>query len=313
VKISIGLPQTGALATAQAVAATVDLAERSGVHGVWVVDRLLAPVAPRDPYPASPDGVLSPQFVRTLDPLQVLAAAAARSARVRIGTNVLVMPWYNPVMLARTLASLQVLSGDRLEVGLGLGWSRDELQAAGAGPGAATAGRTDEFVAVLRRVLAGGTVAFAGEHVTVPASRFELVAAPPPLYFAAYTASAMRRVARVGDGWLPAGLPFEAMTAMWTAIRQQATDVGRDASELRLVVRMNKTTLGRVVGPRTAPFEGDLAQTAEDIHRCAELGVDEVIVDLQFTECASSLGAFTGAVEALLGRVTEHLARPVTA
>src|SRR5206468_2222403 len=162
-----------------------------------------------------------------------------------------------------TLASLQVLSGERLDVGLGIGWSSDELEAAGA-TGAASTARTDEFVEVLQHVLDGGAVTFAGRHFSVPASRFELATPRPPPYFAAYTPGAMRRVARVGDGWLPAGLPFDAMTAMWAGIRHQAQEAVRDASELRLVVRTNKTSLGHVTGDRPSAFDGDLAQTAAD-------------------------------------------------
>src|SRR5206468_1051597 len=119
-RISVGAPQAGALSTADAVSHFAAVADTLDIDGVWVVDRLLAPLHPRDPYPASPDGVLSPQFERVLDPLSVLTFLAASTERVRLGTGVLVAPLYPPVLLARSLTSLDVLSGGRLDLGLGV-------------------------------------------------------------------------------------------------------------------------------------------------------------------------------------------------
>lgn len=313
-KISVGLPQTGSLASVAALDAIVELAEARGAHGLWVVDRLLAPLEPRDPYPASSDGRLPAPFARTLDPLQLLAAAAARTSRLRIGTNVLVMPWYNPVMLARTLSTLDVLSGGRLDVGLGLGWSRDEVVASGAAKGASSAARTDEFVDVLRACLRGGEVEHTGAFFAVPTARIDLVpASVPPLFLAAFTPGAMARVARRGDGWLPSSLPFDVMMAMWAGIRQMAEAGGRDPDELRLIVRGNTSSLRTFTSPDRPPFEGDLRQLADDVRRCEDLGVHEVILDLQFTECAASLRELLGKLDELLGRVDEYLAPPIPA
>jgi probable F420-dependent oxidoreductase len=290
------------------------MAERRGVHGVWVVDRILSPVTQREPYPGRPDGVLPRLFDRTIDPLQVLAAAGARTFRIRLGTNVLVMPWYNPVTLARTLASLDVLTNGRLDVGLGLGFSADELRASGAPADAASGSRTDEFVDVLRRCLVGGTVEHHGEWFQVPATRLGLVpATPPPLYFAAFAPGSMARLARVGDGWLPSSLPFDVMMSMWAAIRGMADAGGRDPDELKLVVRAHKMSTQRAPDSGRGPFEGDARQVADDVRRCAELGVDEVIVDLQFTEAARSFTEYMDAMEAVLDQVSEHLDVPVRA
>ena len=123
----------------------------------------------------------------------------------------------------------------------------------------------------------------------------------------------MARIARVGDGWLPASIPFDAMMTMWSAIRDMAAANGRDPEALRLVVRANTSSIQRRPEEERPPFEGDLQQLADDVHRCAERGVDEVILDLQFTECATTLTGLTDTFDDLLGRLTDHLATPVAA
>ncbi len=310
-RLSIGAPQTGALATVDAVSTIATYAEERGLDGIWVVDRLLDPVAPRDPYPATADGVLSPQFERVLDPLQVLAFAAARTSRISLGTGVLVVPWYNPVTLGRSLATLDVLSEGRLQVGLGVGWSRDEHQAAGA-PENPDGSRTDEFVDVLRQVWTDDVVSYAGAHYTVPASRIGLapVQRPhPPLLFAAYAPGALRRIARVGDGWMPAGLPLEAMTAMWSMVLEMAAGFGRDPDDLRLVVRGTIGSTERLGSDRPM-FCGDASQIADDVRRCQEIGASEVILDAQFTSASADLSRFVGVLDDIVEHACQEVGQP---
>jgi probable F420-dependent oxidoreductase len=296
-RFSIAAPQTGALATLEAVARVADLAEALELDGLWVIDRLLQPLTPRDPYPATPDGTLSSQFERVLDPLAVLTFVAARTARVRLGTGVLVAPWYPPVMLARSLASLDVLSGGRLDVGLGVGWSSDELAAVGVAGGVGA--RMDELVDVLRAAWGDEVVEHRGPTSSIAPSRIGLkpVQQPgPPLYFSAYSPAAMARIAHHGDGWLPAGLPLDAMAPMWAGILQMTEDAGRDPAAMKLIVRANCFTLERQPEQDRTLFQGDAQQLASDTRRCRDLGVDEVVLDLQFTEAAADLGRFTDAI-----------------
>jgi probable F420-dependent oxidoreductase len=301
VKLSVGAPQTGALATAEAVADIAALTESLDLNGLWVLDRLLIPVAPRDPYPATPDGVLSSQFERVLDPLTVLAFAAARTERIRLGTGVLVTPWYSPVLLARSLATLDVLSGGRVDVGLGVGWSSDENEAAGAATGD-LGRRTDELVDVLFRAWADDVVEYQGTYLQVPPCTIGLkpVQQPrPPVVFAAYSPGAMQRIARVGDGWLPAGLPLEVMAGMWAGIKQMAEGFGRDPSELRLVVRGNIWSTQRTTAADRPMFVGDPTQIADDVRRCQDIGASEVVLDAQFSEASRGLTQLAGTIAAI--------------
>ena len=104
------------------VAAVAQHAEILGFDSLWVLDRLLWPAQPQAPYPIG-GGSLPEHYKRVLDPLETLTFAGALTRKIALGTSVLNLPWYNPVLLARRLTSLDVLSGGRLRVGFGMGWS----------------------------------------------------------------------------------------------------------------------------------------------------------------------------------------------
>jgi alkanesulfonate monooxygenase SsuD/methylene tetrahydromethanopterin reductase-like flavin-dependent oxidoreductase (luciferase family) len=118
----------------------------------------------------------------------------------------------------------------------------------------------------------------------------------------------MRRIARVGDGWLPAGLPLDVMTAMWAGIQQMAEGFGRDPSELRLVVRGNIWSTRRTAAADRPMFVGDATQIADDVRRCQEVGASEVVLDAQFSEASTSLAEFTGAIEAIVAACDDVVA-----
>src|SRR4051794_40549133 len=100
-RIGLAIPQIGALADPTITRQVAVAAEQAGYSSLWALDRLLAPLNPSTPYPASPDGVLPDEQSRVLDPLGVLTLAAAVTTTIRIGTSVLVGPWYPPTILAR--------------------------------------------------------------------------------------------------------------------------------------------------------------------------------------------------------------------
>jgi probable F420-dependent oxidoreductase len=227
----------GRLAGPEALVRSAQRAEALGYHSVWVADRLLAPVAPRAPYPASADGALPEYFKRAMDPIEVLTFVAAHTQRITLGTSVLNMPFYNPVVLARRLATLDVLSAGRLRVGLGQAWSPDELEAVGA-DSKTRAERADEFIRVLKALWGPDPVEFQGRHFRVARSIVGLkpVQAPhPPLYLAAYVPAALRRAATLADGWLPSGLPLQAVGQMVTQLRTLAREAGRDPARLEII------------------------------------------------------------------------------
>lgn len=199
----------------------LDLAERAealGFDSVWVGDSVLA----------------RPRF----EPLATLAAVAARTSRVRLGTAVLVPSLRQPVVLANEIATLDHVSGGRLILGLGIGGASPTNAREFAACGLSISHRVglfEEGVAVMRRLWAGEEVSFHGRHVQLDAARlgFRPLQQPgPPLWLAGGVDNAFRRVLRHGAGWFPISSSPEAFAAGWERIVALGTEVGRDARPL---------------------------------------------------------------------------------
>jgi probable F420-dependent oxidoreductase len=289
----------GPAASAEAIVAAAKKAEELGYDSVWVTERLLFPIAPRTPYGGTPDGSLPEVYKTVFDPLETLAFVAAETGRVALGTSVLDMPYYNPVMLARRLTTIDVLSGGRLRVGLGQGWSEDEHEAAGASLGG-RGSRADEFLDVLYAIWTTDPVEFSGRHFTVPKSHIQPkpVQQPhPPVYLAAFAPSALKRVATKADGWLPVG-PLPMLAQMWQAIKGMAKEAGRDPSTIEIVMRANvDVTEQPLPDDKRFPFMGTNTQIKADLAAARELGATEVHFDPSFSDDGLTLGAFLSSME----------------
>jgi probable F420-dependent oxidoreductase len=277
-RLGFTLPHLGRVASPESLVRAAQRAEALGFDTVWTVDRLLYPMRPRTPYPASPDGSLPEYFKIVMDPLETLTFVAAHTRRIRLGTSVLNMPFYNPVVLARRLATLDVLSGGRLRLGLGQAWSADELEAVGASR--ERGARADEFIQVLKALWGPDPVEFRGKHFQVAPSTVGLkpVQKPhPPLYLAAYVPPALRRAARLADGWLPSSLPAEALGQMIPQLRAMAREAGRDPAELEIIDLNAIRITPEPLGPRRPLLAGSEGQVREDVARLRDLGVTEIL------------------------------------
>lgn len=255
-------------------------AERAGFASLWAADRILSPLAPRTPYPASADGEL-PEWMSTVsDPLLELATAAAVTTTIRLGTSVLVAPWYPPVLLARSAATLDRLSGGRFVLGLGLGWSLDEFEAVGA-PCAGRGARMEEILDVLDAAWSDDIVSLTTtrEHIAPSVIGLKPTRRRVPVTLAAFTPDGMDRVARRADGWNVAGIPVEVAAAMWQGILAAAEQAGRNPADMQLSVRANVVIVDELPDGRP-DFVGSLSQVRDDLRRCRDAGVAEVILDL---------------------------------
>ena len=274
------LPNLGALGGPDALIRVAQRAEALDYHSGWVADRLLYPVAPRTPYPVTPDGSLPEYFKRCMDPVEALTFVAAHTRRLTLGTSVLNMPFYNPVILARRLATLDLLSGGRLRVGLGQAWSVDELEAVGADP-TARASRADEFVAVLKAMWGPDPVGFQGQHFRVARSIVGLkpVQHPrPPIYMAAYVPPALRRTAGLADGWLPSSVPIAGMEQMAPQIQALVRQAGRDPGRFEIIYMASaEVTSSALDEAKRGPLHGSAAQVRSDVGRLRDVGVTEII------------------------------------
>jgi probable F420-dependent oxidoreductase len=236
-----------------------------------------------------------------LDPLEALTFAAAQTRKIALGTSVLDMPYYNPVMLARRLTTLDFLSNGRLRVGLGLGWSKDEMDAAGADMKQRGA-RAEEFLQVLKAIWTTNPVEFHGKFYQVPKSYIspKPVQQPhPPIYLAAFAPAAMNRLARLADGWNPVAIPVDGMVQMFGAIQQMAKDAGRDPASLEMIVRAHMEITDKPLGKERKIFAGTLDQVKEDIAACRRIGAHELFFDPTFSYAGQSLNRWLALMEQL--------------
>jgi probable F420-dependent oxidoreductase len=301
--LGLGLPVSGVWATRENVDAVARRAEALGYASLWTYQRLLAPA----------DTDWGPQYRSVLDPVVALAFAAAVTTRVRLGVAVINAPFVPPVLLAKQLASLDVLARGRLDVGLGLGWAQQEFEAVGV-PMEGRAARLEETFAVLRALWAEDPVSFTGRFVNVPAARFDPkpVQRPhPPLLIGGTAEPALRRAGRIADGWISSSR-FD-LRDIETAIRTitaAAQEAGRDTSALRFVVR-GVVQLGEDVrdgdGTRR-PLTGAAEAVRDDLGRLRDLGVTEVFLDLNFVARVGSPDADSAAALAHADAVLETFA-----
>ncbi len=282
-KLGFGLPHSGTIASPEAMIMVAKRAEELGYDSLWVFDRFLAPVQPQSPYPGTPDGSLPENYKTVLDPLHTLSFVAAHTSRIALGTSVLIMGYRNPVLLAQSLTTIDVLSGGRLRVGLGQGWSKDEHDAAGVSM-KDRAARGDEVIQVLKAMWGADPVEFQGKFFQVPKSIVQLkpVQKPhPPIYLAAFTPGAMKRVATYADGWMPTFVPPDAMAQQMEGIRAMAQEAGRNSSDLKLVVRANVVVTPQSQGDQRQLFYGSLDEIKSDIRATRDIGADELFIDPQ--------------------------------
>jgi probable F420-dependent oxidoreductase len=304
-KIGFALPNIGPVATPDAITKVAQRAEALGYSSLWTIERLLYPITPQTPYPATPDGMLPEPYKHVIDPLDALTFAAAQTRKIRLGTSVLDMPYYNPVTLARRLTTIDFLSNGRLLVGLGLGWSKDEMDASGANPKERGA-RADEFLQVLKAIWTQDPVEYKGKFYVVPKSHIfpKPVQKPhPPIYLAAFAPPALKRLATFADGWNPVAIPAEGMAQMFSAIRNMAKESGRDPASLKMIVRANLEITDKPLGADRMIFMGTMEQIQQDVAACEKIGAHEVFFDPTFMRGGQSLERWLSLLEELRGVV----------
>jgi len=289
-RLGFGLPQTGQDTGPEAVSKVARRAEELGFDSLWVFDRLLYPVKPQTPYPGG-DGSLPELYKKVLDPVETLTFASALTSKIALGSSVLNLPWYNPVLLARRLTTLDILSKGRLRLGFGIGWSVDEYEAAGV-PWKERGRRADESLAALKAIWTQDPVEVQGLGFKVPQSHFGLrpVQKPhPPVYMAAFTPAAMKRAAREANGWFPVGIPLSAIGGMFESLRATVREAGRNPDTFELVVRGNMSITRTPISENRADFSGTLEQIAQDVAATRKLGANELVLDIQFAPDVTSL------------------------
>jgi probable F420-dependent oxidoreductase len=273
-KLGFAVPVSGSWATPDNIAAVATRAETLGYHGLWTFQRLLAP----------PGTGYGEPYRAVLDPVATLGYLAGLTRRIRLGVAVLNLPFASPALLAKQLSTVDVLSGGRLDIGLGNGWAEPEFAASGvtahrAGP------RAEEFLTVLTRLFTEPVVDHDGEFYRVPASTQEPkpVQRPyPPILLGGSAATALRRAGRRCAGWISSSRADLAVIAAAVAtVREAAEQAGRDPDGLRFVCR-GAVKLRTGSGADRPYLTGTVDQVRGDVDRLAEVGITEFFVDLNF-------------------------------
>ncbi len=278
--MGFAVPVAGSWATPANQVELARRAEELGYASVWTFQRLLFPAEPQGPDAAR----WQPVYRSVHDPLVTLAYLAGQTSRVRLGVAVLNMPWFSPILLAKQTATLDAVSGGRLDLGLGLGWSREEYAAAGA-PFDRRGARAEEFLACLKALWTQDVVDFHGEFHDVTRAYVEPkpVQRPhPPLLLGGGAEAALQRAGRVADGWISSsGQDLASIGSAIRVVAEAASAAGRDPATLRYVCR-GVVRLRAEGGDRRRPLTGSIEQIRADCAFLAEQGVTELFVDLNF-------------------------------
>jgi len=255
----------------------VQMVEAKGVHGIWVPEHVLFYPEYASTYPYADDGRIPGNPEGLLDPFTALTFIAAHTERVRLGTGICLVPQRQPVYTAKMVADLDYLSGGRVDFGVGIGWLKEEFDSLGM-DFSTRASRTEEYIMVMRALWSEGISEFSGKTVELARCHFnpKPVQKPhPPIIFGGESDPALRRVARMGDGWYGYDLTPEALVERLPGLDAALAASGRSRQDIQLIV-----------GPNRHPVN------PETIAAYAAAGTDQLVVPV-----------FAGSMEKLASRL----------
>jgi probable F420-dependent oxidoreductase len=276
-KIGMGLPSFGVAGTRDNILALSREAEKLGFDSLWAGERLLYPTNPKQ----LQGGAAWPvAYQYSLDTLETLTFVAAVTEKIRLGTSTLNLAFHNPAILAKAIATLDVLSNGRTIIAAGQGWSEDEYDASGV-PFNERTGRTIESIHAMTALWGADPVEFHGKYYNVASTKFnpKPVQQPrPPLLMASFVPAAMARAARLTDGFNPIGGPsaeqneqtLKAELAAWR-------EAGREPAKPQIVMRVNHAMISdQPLGDDRKFLTGSVEQVKADVSKLASWGATEI-------------------------------------
>ena len=292
-KYGFTLPGRGPLATPERLSALAKKGEELGYDCLLTGDHILVPrkIASAYPYtqggefPGGPSG-------ESMEQLTLLSYLAGRTSKIRLVTSVIIVPHRNPLVAAKALATLDVLSQGRLVVGVGVGWMREEFEALGLPPFEERGAVTDEYIRAFKELWTNDNPSFEGKYVRFDDISFlpQPVQKPhPPIWVGGESRPALRRTAEIADGWYPLGsnptYPMgtpQQLAAGLDRLATYARRFGRDPAKIEVVYRTQRFELkknGGGSGNGRPPFVGTADQIASDIRQYQEMGVGTLVMD----------------------------------
>ena len=292
-EFGFSLPGRGPLASIDVVLKLAEKADALRFDSLFVTDHVVMPVASeKSVYPYTTSGQFPGGLAQDyLEPLATLSHLAHATRRPRLGISVLVIPYRNPLLAAKILATIDVLSKGRVILGAGVGWLREEFEALGAPPFEERGAVTEEYIKLMRAAWTTDPVSFEGKHYSVrdvhvlpkPVQRGGI-----PVWFGGHTGAAVRRAGTIGDGWHPIAMRPPAMlgpdeyAARVAELHGWARKAGRDPKSIKLTIRIPMEVRGKnakaAAGDRPM-FQGTADEVAADIRRYQALGVSHFVFD----------------------------------
>ncbi len=274
----------GPLANPETILALARQAEESGFSSIWLADHVAFPVSFASKYPYSAGGDFPTRLAEPLmEPVATMGVLVGATRRVRIGTAALIMPYRNPVLLARMLVTLDQFSGGRVVLGAGVGWLEEEFRVLGAHDFKRRGRVTDEYLEIFKAICAGGEVAYRGEtygFAPVFSAPGSVQRPHPPILIGGLSDAALRRVVRHGNGWLAVTAPPDKLGERLEVLSRIAAEAGRPPGDIALVYKLFLDIGAAKRGPFGArePGTGAQAEIIDDIKRLFDLGFTQVIV-----------------------------------
>ncbi|MGI8554694.1 MAG: LLM class F420-dependent oxidoreductase [Dehalococcoidia bacterium] len=289
-KIGLQPPNSGPSATPALMTELAELGDALGYHSLQITDHVVIPAQINSRYPYSPSGVMAARpDDNYYEPLSLLAYLIGRTRRIRLGTSVLILPYRNPVVVAKQLACMDNLSGGRIVLGAGAGWMAEEFSILGSPPFAERGAVMDEYICVLRTIWTEQRPQFAGRYTS-----FQEMGVNPkpvqsggiPIVIGGDSRPAIRRAVRLGDGWQPFKLTPDELAGRLAYLRQQAEQQERDLSTFTISLRLGlRLTDGAgQLRPGEEPWKTLVGSADEAIDRLAtyrDLGVNEIVFDFR--------------------------------
>jgi probable F420-dependent oxidoreductase len=265
-------------------------AEALGFYCITVADHVVVPKNISVPYPYTTDGKY-PGTGYHLETLMTMGFLAGATKRIRFVTSVMILPYRNPIVTAKMLASLDVLSGGRVIVGAGVGWMKEEFETIRTEAFAERGKVTDEYIAAFRELWTSDNPSFSGKYCSFSNIVFlpKPVQKPTiPIWIGGHSKQAIRRAARLGDGWHPIGgvptipLEPEGIKEDINMLFEYAVKAGRDPKKIRVALKGSLFDREKQITPgKRRRFIGSAEEVASDIREYRAVGVDTMIFDVR--------------------------------
>ena len=282
-KYGVILPNVGPLAHIESLAHVARRAEDLGYDGVFLSDHIAIPTELRSAYPYRSDGRFPLAAAdRILEPVTTLAYLAAVTTRLHLGFSVLVLPYRHPVLNAKMLGTLDVISSGRLIVGAGVGWMKEEFGALDSNF-AARGAVTDEHIALLKALWTEDAPDVLGRHYSVTGVGMapQPVTRPhPPIWTGGISAPALRRAANLADGWHGVRQSPRDVARVAARIGELRASRGEAMNGFTISLRAGLDITGEpFVGSSRTPLRGSPAQVAADLAGYEGTGLDYLVVE----------------------------------